>query len=49
MRRVQETLSKSGELNAEGEAENTVTAAVALKNNRLTLGWLDAEAQKVHF
>lgn len=46
MRRVQETLSKSGELNAEGEAENTVTAAVALKNNRLTLGWLDAEAQK---
>ncbi|XVF50089.1 hypothetical protein PTKIN_Ptkin04bG0066500 [Pterospermum kingtungense] len=46
MRRVQETLSKSSELNAESEAENMVTAAVALKNKRLTLSWLDAEAQK---
>ncbi|XWS60514.1 hypothetical protein CRYUN_Cryun07bG0042300 [Craigia yunnanensis] len=46
MRRVQETLSKSSELNAESEEEHSITAAVALKDKRLTLGWLDGEVQK---
>lgn len=46
MRRVQEALSKSSELNAETEDEHSITAAVALKNKRLTLSWLDGEMQK---
>ncbi|XVF09038.1 hypothetical protein REPUB_Repub07fG0056000 [Reevesia pubescens] len=46
MRRVQETLSKSNELNAASEDEHSITAAVAFKNKRLTLSWLDGEVQK---
>ncbi|XWS47997.1 hypothetical protein CRYUN_Cryun13aG0034000 [Craigia yunnanensis] len=46
MRRVQETLSKSSELNTESEDEHSRTAAIALKNKRLTLSWLDGEVQK---
>ncbi|GMI78201.1 hypothetical protein like AT1G18700 [Hibiscus trionum] len=46
MRRVQETLSKSSELNAATEAEHSITASVALKSKRLTLSWLDGEMQK---
>ncbi|XP_022736004.1 uncharacterized protein LOC111289319 isoform X4 [Durio zibethinus] len=46
MRRVQETLSKSGELNAASEDQHSITAAIALKNKRLTLSWLDGEVQK---
>ncbi|OMO52874.1 Thioredoxin-like protein [Corchorus olitorius] len=46
MRRVQETLSKSSELNAAGEGEHSITSTIALKNKRLTFTWLDGEAQK---
>ncbi|EOY21913.1 hypothetical protein QUC31_007478 [Theobroma cacao] len=46
MRRVQETLSKSSESNAAIEDEQSITAAVAFKNKRLTFSWLDGEAQK---
>ncbi|OMO49845.1 hypothetical protein CCACVL1_30783 [Corchorus capsularis] len=46
MRRVQETLSKSSELNAAGEDEHSITSTIALKNKRLTFTWLDGEAQK---
>ncbi|XP_022728091.1 uncharacterized protein LOC111283742 isoform X2 [Durio zibethinus] len=46
MRRVQEILSKTSELNVESEDEHSITAVVAFKNKRLTLGWLDGEVQK---
>ncbi|KAL4364062.1 hypothetical protein GQ457_04G016110 [Hibiscus cannabinus] len=46
MRRVQETLSKSSELNAATEDEHSITASVALTSKRLTLSWLDGEMQK---
>ncbi|XVE56901.1 hypothetical protein DITRI_Ditri04bG0047800 [Diplodiscus trichospermus] len=46
MRRVQETLLKSSELKADSEDEHSITAAVALRNKRLSLSWIDGEVQK---
>lgn len=44
MRRVQETLS--GDVNSHNEDSLSVTAALAVKQKRLTFTWLDGEAQK---
>lgn len=47
MRRVQETLSKDGELTAVDQDLSSAPALLALKQKRLTFTWLDGEAQKV--
>ncbi|KAF3620670.1 putative NAC domain-containing protein-like [Capsicum annuum] len=46
MRRVQETLSKDGELTAVDQDLSSAPALLALKQKRLTFTWLDGEAQK---
>ncbi|PHU24065.1 Pentatricopeptide repeat-containing protein, mitochondrial [Capsicum chinense] len=44
--RVQETLSKDGELTAVDQDLSSAPALLALKQKRLTFTWLDGEAQK---
>lgn len=49
IRRVQESLTNNGELNAFDQDPLTATAALAMKQKRLTFTWLDGEAQQVSF
>lgn len=49
MRSIQEKLSNDGELDAVDLEPISAPAVSALKQKRLTLAWLDGEAQKVGF
>ncbi|KAK6123167.1 hypothetical protein DH2020_043069 [Rehmannia glutinosa] len=46
MRRVQEKLTNNGELDTDDQEPMSASAALALKQKRLTFAWLDGEAQQ---
>ncbi|KAK6117916.1 hypothetical protein DH2020_048321 [Rehmannia glutinosa] len=46
MRRVQEKLTNNGELDIDDQEPMSASAALALKQKRLTFAWLDGEAQQ---